>query len=358
MADDWTPDWRLLAPHRPLSPGDAAYVDRPVGGGGAIAQWVASGGSTVLINGPTGVGKSTELAHAAQELSATRLPCLVQVDRKANMHRVSADELMRLIADEILTLARETWKLRVSDKLSTFETSGVQTARLAILEVERLSTPGRLALLLDGLEKLPPGAGTREIFDALAQLPESIDLIVIIPWHAAFGGGTEAILRPGEHMHRIFALDTALATQQPTKATTSFFGALIARRLRSTDPLPPSFDAQMLGALLTSGGIPRVFLQLLADAGTYARLKRSAAWPDVSDLVEAVTDQQQSFIRALLPGDTQAIQEAIGTDGRELDLERRVRLLAQGILLERIVNKKIQLEAHPLVAHAIKSRHA
>lgn len=351
MAEDWTPDWRLLAPHRPLSPGDAAYVDRPAGGGGAIAKWVASGGSTVLVNGPTGVGKSTELAQAAQELRATRVTCLVQVDRKANMHRVSADELMRLIAEEILTLARDTLKLRVSDKLSTFETSGVQAARLAALEVERLAPQGRLALLLDGLEKLLPGAGTREIFDALAQLPESVDLIVVIPWHAAFGGGTEAILRPGEHMHRVFALDTK---GQDTSTTNSFFEQLIARRLRSTDPLPTSFTAMITGVLVASGGIPRVFLQLLADAGTYARLKRGAAWPDESDLAEAITDQQHSFIRALLPGDTQAIQEAIGTDGRELDLERRVRLLAQGILLERMIfNKKVKLEAHPLVAHAI-----
>ena len=66
MADEPTPDWRLLAPHRPLEPGDGVYVVRPAGGGDAIASWVAGGGSTVLVGGPTGVGKSTELARAAQ----------------------------------------------------------------------------------------------------------------------------------------------------------------------------------------------------------------------------------------------------------------------------------------------------
>jgi hypothetical protein len=111
----------------------------------------------------------------------------------------------------------------------------------------------------------------------------------------------------------------------------------------------------MVGAFMASGGIPRIFLQLMADAGTYARAKRSEAWPDRSDLAEAIADQEQSFRRALLRGDTKAISEAIGTDGRELDLERRVRLLAQGILLERARDGRAYLEAHPLVVPAIQN---
>jgi hypothetical protein len=106
-------------------------------------------------------------------------------------------------------------------------------------------------------------------------------------------------------------------------------------------------------ACKASGGIPRVFLQLSADAGTYARVKRGATWPDDSDLSDAIVDQQDSFRRALLPGDTQAIMAVDGTDGRELDLERRVRLLAQGILLERIRDGRVSVEIHPLVVNAV-----
>jgi hypothetical protein len=106
-------------------------------------------------------------------------------------------------------------------------------------------------------------------------------------------------------------------------------------------------------ALLTSGGLPRTFLQLVADAGTYARAKRDAAWPDDSDLQDAVADQEGSFRRALLPGDTQAILAAAGTDGRELELERKVRLLAQGILLERVRRDDTVLEIHSLAVRAV-----
>jgi hypothetical protein len=203
---------------------------------------------------------------------------------------------------------------------------------------------------VDGLEKLLPGPGAREIFDALSQLPESVDLIVVIPWHAAFGGGTEPILRGGERLHRVAVLDTEGAA---AAATADFFGRVLARRLRGVDALPEPLAPLLGRAVRASGGLPRVFLQLMADAGTYARAKRGAAWPDDSDLSEAIIDQQDSFRRALLPGDTQAILAVDGTDGRELDLERRVRLLAQGILLERVREGRVSLVIHPLVVGAV-----
>ncbi len=349
MAQDRAPDWRLLAPHRPLSPDDDAYVARPTGGGDEIARWVAAGGSTVLVSGPTGIGKSTELAHAAQALRSTRIVCLRQIDRLANVRRLSADELMHLIFDALVALARDQLNLRLSDKLASFQTSGVHKARLAAAEIERGSQQGRLALLVDGLEKLLPGPSAREIFDALSSLPESVDLVVVIPWHAAFGGGTESILRPGEHLHRVAALDTSAEGES---IIADFFGRVLARRLRID--LPDSMTPLLGIALSASGGIPRIFLQLIADAGTYARAKRGVEWPDESDLIEAMTDQEHSFRRALLPGDTKAIAEVLGTDGRELDLERRVRLLAQGILLERVRGGRACLVAHPLIAHAIE----
>ncbi len=200
------------------------------------------------------------------------------------------------------------------------------------------------------LEKLLPGMTTREIFDALSQLPDSVDLVVVIPWHATLAGAAEPGLRAGERLHRIAALDTE---GSEGLVTVRFFDHLLARRLRGTDTLPAELEPLTTLACMASGGIPRIFLQLIADAGTYARVKRGAAWPDDSDLREALADQQDSFRRALLPGDTEAIKAVVGTDGRELDLERRGRLLAHGILLERARGDHVLLEIHPLVAPAI-----
>lgn len=101
-----------------------------------------------------------------------------------------------------------------------------------------------------------------------------------------------------------------------------------------------------------SGGLPRTLLQLVADAETYART-RGRSEMNADDLASAVADQQESFRRLLLPGDTEAIRSTEGTDGRELDLEQRVRLMSHGLLLERWRDGQPFIEAHPLVRRAI-----
>jgi hypothetical protein len=286
-----------------------------------------------------------------------------------NIHQLSSDTLLHLLAWELVGYARDELKLAISSDLANTvvpvtddlravvmaSTSGLSAVRAAVAEVARISQQGRVALLVDGLEKLRSGMDAREIFDALSQLPESIDLILVIPWHAAFGGGGEPILRAGERLHRVPVLDIEGETGI---AAARFMGRVLASRLRCAAPLSDSFALLMGRAFQSSGGIPRVFLQLMADAGTYARVKRAAAWPDESDLQEAIADQQDSFRRALLPGDTQSIRAVIGTDGRELDLERRIRLMAQGILLERARNGTVVLEVHPLAAPVLENTRA
>jgi len=288
---------------------------------------------------------------------------MVQVDRMTNVHRLTADELMGFIARRLVMVAREQLNLPISKELTAvakkhsdpasdrfYLTSDPSAARAALEEVARRSEQGRVALLIDGLEKLSPGPSTREIFQVLSDLPDMVDLVVVIPWHSVFGGGTESILRVGERLHRVLPLDTEGPNAGDTKA---FFLSVLVGRLRNI-ALPDSLGLQLERAVVNSGGIPRVFLQLMADAGTYARVKRGAAWPDYTDLGDAIADQQDSFRRALLPGDTQAIIEVTATDGRELDLERRVRLLAQGILLERIRGGRLVLETHPMVTQAVR----
>ncbi len=364
-------DWHRLAPHRPLDAGASEYVARPVDGGESISRWVLAGGTTVLVGGPTGVGKSTEVAQAALRLSADRVACLIQVDRLTNVRRLTADELLQLIGGRVFAMAVETLGLSPSHPLAAnftrttsstgshgFRASSPTVTRLLLDELvmrdgfakfkESPESPrdGRVTLVIDGLEKLSPGVATDEIFDALGGLPGDVDLVVVVPWHAAFGSRGDTVLRQGE---RYFAIHPLATDGQAGVLAADFLGRVLARRLTGTvDTLPPELHRLLGRAFKASGGIPRGFLQILADAGTYARVRRGAALPDETDLDEALNDQRESLRRLLIPGDEAAIKRVAGTDGRELEPERKVRLLSHGILLERLGADGPQLEAHPL----------
>ena len=102
-------------------------------------------------------------------------------------------------------------------------------------------------------------------------------------------------------------------------------------------------------AAFLSGGLPRVFLQLLADAATYALMNNGGEWPEKSNLDDAITDHQEGMRRGLLPGDLQLIRAAEGTQGLELPVDAKVRLLAHGLLLERQTLRGVLLQPHPLL---------
>jgi hypothetical protein len=389
-------DWKALAPHKPVDPGGDAYVPPPSGGAREIADWVLAGAAAVLVGGPVGVGKSTELAQTAKLLQADRVACLVPLDRWENMRRLTADRLLLRLAGRLAHVASRVLSLRLSRELREFlvaagvlvdepgggdapsvvplaggfSASARATLLYAIREVTRLAAQRRVSFLVDGLEKVAPGPGSVELFDTLSSLPDEVDLVVVIPWHASFGPRTDAIIRPGERFVSLRALEVEGDIGDRGRR---WLTDIVAKRLgiepAELDPSPivasslfeddESARAHVsvrrdivTDAARWSGGVPRTFLQLLADAGTYARLRRAANWPEAADLIGAVADQQDSFRRLLLPGDTEAIHAAVGTDGREMELTRKVRLMAHGVLLERIRDRRPVLELHPL-AHAV-----
>lgn len=383
-------DWKTLAPHRPLDPGSDAYVTPPSGGAREIADWVLAGGSTVLVGGPAGVGKSTELARAATLLQAARFACLVPLDRWENMRKLTPDQLLLRIAGRVAFVAIRHLNLPISfDLRETLIAAGVlkddtviaapgkhvptasSLIRHTLAEVGRLVVQRRISLLIDGLEKVPPGPGASDLFDALGALSEEVDLVVVVPWHAAFGPRADVVVRVSEKFTALRALEVEGEAGEPGR---QFLMELLVARLGIKPAIGDSAagvggpsenleDARtevlarrelVMEAARWSGGIPRTFLQLLADAGTYGRLRRNVPWPESVDLADAVADQEDSVRRLLLPGDTQAILAAEGTDGRELDLDRKVRLMAHGILLERLRDRRPTLEIHPLARAALK----
>lgn len=373
-----TMDWTSLMPHAPIHPGATEYVQRPDGASEKITNWILAKRSPVLLGGPAGVGKSTELAQAAQMLQPHRVACLIPLDRWENMRRLGPDRLLQRIAGSVASLATTTLGLTLSPGLveeSAQEVSSrwspASLAQLVLVEVARLSSHGRIALLLDGLEKVPEGPAALELFDALAALPEEVDLVVVIPWHAAFGPRAETIIRTGERFVSARALDVSGDSGRDGRV---FLRNVLLRRLQlPADALDPDRIAQEVSrsldderariaarrdlvadAAVASGGIPRIFLQLMADAASYAKLRREGDWPVIEDLNDAYADQIDSFRRLLLPGDADAALAAAGTDGRELELNRKVRLMAHGILLESAIHRVPVLELHPLAHIAIE----
>ena len=379
-----TIDWKSLKPHVPLSPGDAQYVERTGSAGDEIAHWILADRSTVLVGGPAGVGKSTELARAAELLQPRRVACLVQLDRFENMRRLTPDRMRLRIMQKVGYLAQVVLHLplsgslqnalsKVTDELQgipvTHEATPTVLLNVTLSEITRLSRQGRITLLIDGLEKVPQGPESLDLFEALASVRDEVELVAIIPWHAAFGPQAETVIRSGERFIPVRALDVEGATGG---AEYAFLRRVLAQRLQwNADELDPNAVLGTGGASLDearawaagrrvlvddairwSAGLPRVFLQLLADAGSYAKLRRSEPWPIVEDLNDACADQVDSFRRLLLPGDIDAIRRAAGTSGSELDLERKIRLMAHGILLERLRGGARVLDIHPLAQAA------
>ena len=359
-------DWKLLAPHRPLEPGAPQYIARPDSGGDAIAAWVRAGGMTVLVGGPTGVGKSTELARAAAALQNAFVACLVPLDRLENIRRLTPDRMRLRMAGRLVYVASEHLHLPVSAELTaalaragalpgaqasgpSFQADAATLLADAIAEVCRLARQHALAFLLDGLEKVPEGPDALELFDALAALPADVALVTAVPWHAAFGPQAEQVVRAGERFEAI----RPLVVEGPGGPVGwQFLETILRHRLGLADAEPVWDAALVRQAAQRSGGLPRTFLQLVADAGTYARM-RDKEWPDLTDFEDAVADQRESFRRLLLPGDRQAMTPVDGTDdGPEMDLHRKIRLLSHGVLLERRLAGRTVLVSHPLIRKA------
>ena len=384
-----TPDWRALKPHIPLAPGSPQYVARSDSAGEQMAMWILADRSPLLVGGPAGVGKSTELARAAELLQADRVACLVQLDRFENMRRLTPDRMRLRILQRVSYLARSVLRLDLSDSLKAAldavdaelnglglgpAESGASPGALlnaTLAEVARLSRQGRATLLIDGLEKTPEGNTSQELFEALASIVDDVDLVVVIPWHAAFGPQADTVIRGGERFVAVHAVEVE---GEAAEAGRAFLRKLLLQRLElpeeSLNPgsvvgdiaaqdvdeahsrvaaLRPLVD----DAIRWSAGVPRVFLQLMADAGSYAKLRAHGPWPTAEDFGDACADQVDSFRRLLLPGDTDAMREAAGTSGSELALDRKVRLMAHGVLLERVCDGRPILELHPLIHAAI-----
>lgn len=327
-------NWKSLAPHRPLDGDDARHVLRPGGGGQRLAQLVQAGDRAIVVIGPVGSGKSTEVAHAAALLQHTHRPCLIRLDRLLDMRRAREVEILRRIVtgvtdrtpwqqrsrtEELLAAAMDWPVSPPSPSPSASFSEVVDYLRAVVRDPAQSET----VLILDGLEKAPDEVA-RALVQSLLDLSDDVRLILVLPPSLVLGPqGYEIASRS-----RVFNLR---AIGFPERS--AFMRSILSQRLGLNGELPPELAQLVPAAAKASGGVPRVFLQIMHDAATHAALG-GRELPNQADLDNAMLSQSENLALALRDGDAEILAGSRGTSGLEVPLERRLRFLAHGLLLE------------------------
>lgn len=363
-------DWKKLAPHRSLKPSDPLYVSRPSGAGERLAALLKTGLGPVSVAGPVGAGKSTELAAATGGLQDHLVACLIPLDRLLDVRHATEEGVHRFIAGRLAYLAIADLHLTLSEELTTtlvhakvlpqdFIPASAPGRRAlppswrdvliaTIREVTRLSHQGRVALLLDGVEKAPFEAARRAV-RAVLEVNDEADIALVIPLSLVTGPEAHELLSE-TRLFFIRALPTREGPGDLRKEARRFLFEVAERRLgietsASEAGLQPLFEA----AADLCGGIPRTFLQLLQDASGYAALSGRNIPNIEEDLFSAALDHHESLRRLLRDGDETALLEAAGSSGTEVSLPRRIRFASQGLLLEYDLGDTIVVYPHPLL---------
>lgn len=350
-------NWKALSPHRPLDAGDLRYVARPDGGGARLAQLVAAGVSPIGVTGPVGSGKSTELARAADLLGTAGPTFLIPLDRLFDMRRISEAH--------VLTKLYQTLSNKTPPTIPVDSDHVLNSIRNAKTHFQSIT------LLIDGLEKTPENQAHRIALEVL-RLADEARIVLVVPPALAVGPVSYSVtsqtkiftIRASSYWNAqsdpvksvkdlLLRLDREPGTYVSPPQTTeprAFLYSILMQRLGLTE-LPPSLLTLAFRAAQASGGLPRAFLQLMQDAGTYATLA-GREMPEWQDLKSAMDDQADSLTLLLQDGDAKALANAFGTDGLEVPLERKLRFLTHGLLLEYEVDGNKLVFPAPLLKKA------
>jgi hypothetical protein len=217
-------------------------------------------------------------------------------------------------------------------------------------EVCRLLGAPKVALLLDGLDRAPI-AVARAAVQGFVEMRDTVPIVVIVDPELANGPASRDLLT----RYRVFSLPAipVRSDAQGSDRGVQFLSDVLARRL-SVD-LPAAIDPIVRRAADRSGGVVRTFLDLVADSVSYAVIEGSDV-PTEASLAEAVRDRADNLRRLLRDGDLDGLAASAGTDGLEVDVDRRVRFLSAGLLLEYPAGEDTIVEPHPMLARLIENR--
>jgi hypothetical protein len=350
-------NWKALAPTRPLSIADISsdlYVPRTGDGAHRIDALLSAGfEQPVAIFGPAGAGKSTELAALAKLRKDRWVGPLVRLDKLLPYSEATTvDDVFTAIAVFIVDLATERLGVRLSPELIRATKSairgidpttgvpapvGYDLALAAIREVRSSTKRTDLGLLIDGLEKASPALALKTLGN-LARLRSEAHVVVVVPTYAATGPSASVL--HDYHVMSIGAVEVSATYDDLVANLTAgdnFLFEIGARRLGvPADDIGGGSDTTavaMRHCIVWSGGLVRTFLQLLQKAALYA-VMRGRATPDEEDVRRAAQDQTNFLLRLLKDGDVASLRAAHGKLGFEVEIDRRIRFLANGLLLE------------------------
>ena len=195
------PDWKKLRPERALEPREEAlYVQAPGRTAEHIADWIRVGGTTVVLTGPRGIGKTTELHLAAKALHQDRVAAVLPLSRFDRSHELTPDGLLLRVAGRAAFVALQHLKLSLDPEitehlvdsevltpkfLSAPPGPGIRATPQTVLEMTlkelaEKSKQGRVTILIDGIDQLPMEKAA-ELAGALGRIPDDVDLVITIP---------------------------------------------------------------------------------------------------------------------------------------------------------------------------------
>jgi len=349
-------NWNRLAPHRPLEAGDALRVERPSNNAERLASLIKAGMGPIAVVGPVGSGKSTELAAASKALEASFVTALVPLDRLMDMRQLD-EGLMFIHAGHQLAQSAGSFRLSLSRSSGAFDfyrapedlhsqTRASRNDLLSFLREVRRSSPQRaVALLLDGLEKCP-GDIARQAIRSLLTLREAAELVVVTPLDLVTGPEGYELLTE-LRAFPVRPVPVFRDTETDWQAGRAFLKEVFRRRM-GLSVLDADLERPLTLAAVASNGLPRTFLQILRSAGGYAAIANREL-PSDEDVYAAIQDQKESLQRILRDGDLAILARENGSDGLEIPIDRRIRLLAHGLLLEYEERGKIVVRMNRLL---------
>lgn len=357
MAADLRPIQRALRGLRatvPLKEGEAEYVERPDALGQKVIDRVVNPIThRLLLAGPAGCGKTTELLHVVHLAHKDYTVFLCPCDRDIDLYRFDRTILARYLLWRIVFVTSRTplpFSLSpqiVRDAQRFIGTNDIEldNPRLFFSEVKSpypsASIHGALQrllaevpnplLLIDGLEKIPTDAAA--LLREFVRSPElsACQAVVVVPNWALLGWDA------------VRTYDDVEVLEISVAAVPDFVRAVLVRRVGEVFA-PTALDH----AAAASGGVVRDGLQLAGIACRRAMDERSPT-VEVSHMQSAVDAMRESF-RSMISDDPWRVGNFLNevrTHGKlpgEPGL--RDRLLGNGIVLP---NEDGSFRVHPCV---------